>query len=283
MKLGIFVIDFDPELFIKIGVDSLVFPFNTSEEVLGRAERDFEVFLEFKPFEGGNIVNVFGEKANLKVLGCPSDEELRSKNLSKLEDTGYEVILDFVRFPSPANGDFFYSCFCKNCYDKAKELGYDLNDIRVGVAKYLKTDNVSLLEEWFRFKMDVIWDYLEWVGLKRAFFFTPSLCFLVGQSYSFDMNVIHPMIYPEDVGPACIEFELSHMKGALKDRVLEYLDGNELIGKEFEKALKTKAEVEPIIMISEDIEKKLGALSKAKRVYIFAYSKAKRDLFMKLV
>ena len=285
MKLGVFAVEFDPDFFLEIGVDSLVFPFDTSKDVLRRAEKDFEVFLEFKPFENGVVENVFGEKTNLKALGCPSDEKLRDKNLSKLEDVEYEVILDFVRFPSPANGDFFYSCFCENCREKAKELGYDLDNIKRNVKGYLKTDDIKLLEDWFNFKKEVIKDYLEWSGLKRAFFFTPSLSFLVGQSYDFELKCIHPMIYPEDMGPACIEYELSYMKGALKDVVLKNLEvrGDEVIGKEFEKVLKSKAEIEPIIMISENIRERLEMVKKAKKVYIFAYSADKKDLFAKLI
>ena len=284
MKLGIFAVEFDPEFFLEIGVESLVFPFDTPKDILKKAERDFEVFLEFKPFENGVVENIFGERTNLKALGCPSDEKLRAKNLSKLENVEYEVILDFVRFPSPANGDFFYSCFCENCHKKAKELGYDLNDIKRKVKEYLKTDNISLLEDWFNFKRDVIKDYLEWSGFKRAFFFTPSLSFLVGQSYDFKLKSIHPMIYPEAVGPACIKYELSYMKGSLRDVVLNNLEvrGDEVIRKEFEKALKSKAEVEPIIMISENIRERFEMVKKAKEVYIFAYSRDKRDLFAKL-
>lgn len=285
MKLGIFAVEFDPDFFLKIGAESLVFPFETPKDILKMAEKNFEVFLEFKPFENGVVENVFGERTNLKVLGCPSDEKLRTKNLSKLEDVEHEVILDFVRFPSPANGDFFYSCFCENCHEKAKELGYDLNDIKRRVKEYLKTDDISLLEDWFNFRRDVIRDYLEWSGLKRVFFFTPSLSFLVGQSYDFELECIHPMIYPEAVGPACIEYELSYMKETLRDVVLKNLEvsGDEVIGKEFEKALRSKAEIEPIIMISENIRERLEMVKKAKKVYIFAYSKDKRDLFAKLI
>ena len=285
MKLGVFAIDFDSDFFLKIGVESLVLPFDTPKEILKRAEKDFEVFLEFKPFEGGTVENVFGEKADLKILGCPSNEELRARNLSKLEDVEYEVILDFVRFPSPSNGDYFYSCFCESCYEKAKELGYDLDDIREKVKSYLKTDNINLLEDWFSFKRETIKDYLEWADLKRAFFFTPSLSFLVGQSYDFELKCIHPMIYPEAVGPACIGYELSYMKGALRDAVLKNLGarGDEVIRKEFEKALMSKVEIEPIIMISENIKERLEMVKEAKKVYIFAYSKDKKDLFVKLI
>jgi len=212
LKLGVFAVEFDPEFFLEIGVESLVFPFDTPKDVLKRAEKDFEVFLEFKPFENGVVENVFGERTNLKALGCPSDDKLRVKNISKLEDIEYDVILDFVRFPSPANGDFFYSCFCENCHERVKEFEFNLNEIKENVKKYLKTDDTSMLEDWFNFKREVIKDYLVWSGLKRAFFFTPSLSFLVGQSYDFELKCIHPMIYPEAVGPACIEYELSYMK-----------------------------------------------------------------------
>jgi len=36
MKLGVFAIDFDPDLFARIGFESIVFPFNTSREILRR-------------------------------------------------------------------------------------------------------------------------------------------------------------------------------------------------------------------------------------------------------
>jgi len=98
LKLGIFAIKFDPELFLEIEIESLVFPFDTSKDILKNAEKNFEVSLEFKPFENGIVENVFEKRTNLKALGCPSEEKLRSENLSKLEDVEYEVywiLLDF--------------------------------------------------------------------------------------------------------------------------------------------------------------------------------------------
>lgn len=286
MRLGVFAIDFDPDLFTRIGFESVVFPFNTSREILKTAEREFEVFIEFKPFEGGIIENIFGEKSKLGALGCPSDEKTRDKNLSKLENIPYDVILDFIRFPSPSNGRYFYSCFCKNCSRKAKELGYDLSVIKDKVKEYLETDNVDLLEEWFDFKRDLIKDYLEYSGLKRAFFFTPSLSFLVGQSYEFELTCIHPMIYPEPIGSACIEYELAYMKGELKSRVMENLGvvDDQVIRTELEKAINiSKSRIEPIITISENIEERIKMVERAEKIYIFAYSKDKRALFEKLV
>jgi hypothetical protein len=51
MALGFFVVDFDPDLFVEMGVDSLIFPFDTPKGVFREATKDFEVFVEFKPLE----------------------------------------------------------------------------------------------------------------------------------------------------------------------------------------------------------------------------------------
>jgi len=287
MRIGAFAIDFDPDFFLEMGFESLVFPFDTPKDVLRQAEKDFEVFIEFKPFETNGkyyVENVLGSKADLKVLGCPSNEELRKENIFKLRDVEYEVIMDFVRFPSPSNGEFFYSCFCEHCQRKAREMGYNLEEIRKNVREYLKTDKIGLLEDWFRFKQEVIEDYIEWVKLDRAFFFTPSLSFLVGQSYDFMLKCIHPMVYPEAVGPACIEYELSYMKGALKEAILKELGGkgDKLIEKEVKKAISiSKAKIEPIIMVSKNLAEriKLAERGGVEGVFIFAYSRDKRELF----
>ena len=60
------------------------------------------------------------------------------------------------------------------------------------------------------------------------------------------------------------------MKGALKDEILRNIGkrGDEIIRKEFEKALMSTAEVEPIIMISKNIKERLEMVKEAKKVYI---------------
>ncbi|WP_202318643.1 hypothetical protein [Archaeoglobus neptunius] len=284
MKLGVFVVDFDVEFLLELGIEGLILPFETHEHILKEAEKDFEIFLEFRPFDGGVIENVFGRKTRIRSLGCASDEGLWKRNFSKLEDVEYEIILDFVRFPSPANGNFFYSCFCEKCHKKARDFGYNLRVIRENVKDYLKTDDLVLLEDWFHFRQNVINEYIDWSELRKAFFFTPSLSFLVGQRYDFNMKCICPMLYPETVGPACIGYELAYMTGTLKHVVLENLgsSGDEVIGTEFKKALKSKAKIEPIIMISDNILRRLEMVKKAKRVFIFAYSNDKKGLFAKI-
>ncbi len=278
MRLGVYVIDFDRDFLLSKGFDSLVFPFNTPENVLKEAEKDFKVYLEFKPFEGGILKNVFGERGTVENLGCPSDDDLRRKNLKKLEDVCYDVILDFVRFPSPANGMFFYSCFCDSCRRKARKMGFNLKSIEEGVKGYLKGGDVEGLRDWFEFKKEVIRDYVEGYGFKRAFFFSPSICFLVGQDYGFRLHRFHPMLYPEDLGPACIGYEVKMLEGPLKTEVVKALGkiDDSLIGREFKKL---KAKSEPIIMISDNIKRRIDMLRGAERVYIFAYSKDRKNLF----
>ena len=278
MKLGAYVLDFDRDFLMSKGFDSLVFPLNTPDYVLREAEKDFKVYLEFKPFEGGVVENVYGKTARLGPLGCPSDERLREENFRRVEEVGYEVILDFVRFPSPSNGDFFYSCFCECCVGKARELGFDLEVIRKSVIEFVKGGDVGKLGDWFEFKREVIRDYIESYGFKRAFVFTPSLSFLVGQSYDLGLRVYYPMLYPEDVGPACIGYELKRMDDRLKGLVLSELGGLDelVIRREFER-IRVKAE--PIVMAMGNLRRKLELLKDAERVYIFAYSKSSRQKF----
>jgi hypothetical protein len=54
-----------------------------------------------------------------------------------------------------------------------------------------------------------------------------------------------------------------------------------LIEKEFEKAMKSKAKVEPIITVSENLAERLKLAEKGgtDKVFLFAYSRDKRGLF----
>lgn len=122
------------------GIRSLIFGFATPPKVLQSAGENFEVYLEYQPFAPGGIQdylveNVLGEHRDLGPLGCPTNVELQRANLHKLEKRLSEghvsgVILDLVRYPSPANETFFYSCFCKNCRQTSKSMGYDIDEFK---------------------------------------------------------------------------------------------------------------------------------------------------------
>jgi hypothetical protein len=254
MNLGAFVLEpsdleLHEDLLRQAGVDRLVFPFDTAPHIVERARRHFRIFLEFKPFMGSTVENVFGERKALDALGCPNDREVRGRNLEalmrRLEETIVDgVILDFVRFPSPANGPFFWSCFCSDCKKAADALGYDLEESRTEISGMLGEDQPRHRDRptarlsspksamiglrtlaWCAFKSAVITEYVrEWAEAvseahKGAFVFSPSIAFLVGQDYramSALLDSLHPMIYPEgSLGPACLGFEIAALADGL--------------------------------------------------------------------
>lgn len=77
----------------------------------------------------------------------------------KLEEVKIDgIILDFVRFPSPANDDFFYSCFCGSCGKTADSLGYDFKSMRKDVENFYQ-----------KLKKEVIAQYVEKFFKLRSF------------------------------------------------------------------------------------------------------------------
>src|SRR5687768_3024093 len=69
--------------------------------------------------------------------GCPNDPELREAHLSHVRRlvgsgafTGF--ILDGIRFGSPNAAEGFFTCFCARCEAKARQLGFDFEQMRAG-------------------------------------------------------------------------------------------------------------------------------------------------------
>jgi len=286
-EVGLYIVDYDPDIFKELGVKSLIFPSSVPREIVEDAEREFEVFIDFKPFEGGTIENIFNVKNRLGPLGCPSDIDLWSRNLEKVGYDREMLILDFVRYPSPAYKDDFYTCFCDKCREMASMIGYNLDDIKSDVKLYLRNGDTKFLDEWFRLKRDVINEYLKWASIKRAFYFTPSLSRLVGQDYRLHrLDVIHPMIYIEDIGPAAIGTEVKYLSGGLRRLILSWLDpiDNTLIGREYRKAVDlSKARVEPIINIGDDLQSKLSQVMDAGKIYLFTYTRRNYGILKKVI
>ncbi len=244
MIKGAFVLNYKAldERIYKYGFKELFFSLDTPIELLKDMRRKFRIILEFKPFEsnGKYITNIYNEKEDLKALSCPTDIENWERNIEKLrEKLSYvdAIALDFVRFPSFSNGKFFLSCFCKNCERFAKDLRYDFNILKDSVIKFLKLDlkGASL---WFEYRRKVLEEYLKYIKKRinievRAFVFTPTLSYFVGQDYKTFLNYLHklhPMIYPEgNLGPACIGYEIYHFSKLLNidvSKVYEILNIN---------------------------------------------------------
>jgi hypothetical protein len=319
------------QLLAEAGIGEVVFGFDTPENILSEAKESFEVFLEFKPFATSGISeyfveNLFGQRRDLDALGCPSNRKLRERNLFKLKEKLLDVkvsgiILDFVRFPSFVDGDFFYSCFCEEC-----SRAHDYIKLKRDVERFYRSlargeIRADLLSDWLSFKRDVISGYVgEFVRFlprrmeKRAFLFSPSLSPMVGQDYerlSSLLDVIHPMIYPEGgLGPACLGFEIwsfvSKANLMLEDvysflgiedpcnpKDLESLKARglpaEIIRRETEKAIElSNTEVRPIITVvnippKDTVERiELAMEGGAKAVHLFGFSPETAENFSAL-
>lgn len=169
-------------------------------------------------------VRVDGERIDgIEAKGCLNNPDVRNYALARIKDiiSHYPdvdtLFLDHVEFPTYNIKDNF-SCFCKYCYEKAKEMGYNLSEIKEAVYDfYKKIKNVSkqmlknikyykslfdtidilinnpLLFDWIKFKTDSV---IEFVKEARSIIkeenknialgltgFTPSLGYLGSRNY----------------------------------------------------------------------------------------------------
>lgn len=234
---------------------------------------DLDVYVHFWTFLAPEttikygIKNIYGETLLWSNSGCPNNTEIKNSSLEWIEKTASNldidgIILDGIRFPSPANGlNAFLSCFCEYCHNAAKEHGFDLKEIRkelkrifknvdkffIGVSAPIDTlhflVNHRAVLDWLIFKhksiethLQVVRQKMQDVGMELNLgvdLFTPSLAPLVGQDYqqlATHVDLIQPMIYHKGSGPACINYELANLALTLpsireKQEVLEALYG----------------------------------------------------------
>jgi len=211
------------------------------------------------------IKNIYGDRLLWSDSGCPNNPGIKNSSIEWIEKTASKfdidgIILDGIRFPSPANGlNVFLSCFCEYCHNAAKEHAMDLKEIRNGLKNILKDIDkfvfgiltpIDMLHhlvshraafDWLIFKCQTIETYLQIVRQKimdlgmdldlGVALFTPSLAPLVGQDYqkiAAHVDLIQPMAYHRGKGPACINHELACLTLSLpsnreKQEVLEAL------------------------------------------------------------
>jgi hypothetical protein len=167
-----------------------------------------------QPSQGwGNFV-ASGEMSETFRFSCPNNPEVLETSLSNLEHLllAYDfdgVLLDKIRFPSPANGlSEVFTCFCPHCRNAAKNWGLDLDEVIQRLLGVNKNDfhdrnhqsfsgapwidnlliNDSLIKEFIRFKCDSISKVVAQIdiltrklGKKLALdIFSPGLAPLVG-------------------------------------------------------------------------------------------------------
>ncbi len=302
--------EYDKSAVKRLHADELFFSIDAPNRILADARKHFKVFLEFKPFEShGNLIkNIFNEKKDLKALCCPTNRNIWKINLERLkEKISYAdgVALDFVRFPSFSAEKFFFSCFCKSCRSFAEENGFDFDILKESALNFYRRD-FEKSGYWFEFKRFVLKSYLEYFeeevcAERRAFVFSPSLAYFVGQDYDVFLRYLdklHPMVYPEgNLGPACIGYEVYHlsillnidlqevyeilgikMKNLPKSREKLFKNGmpDEIIYHEVKKLNRSAVPIITTLNLPQDIIKRRFEICRKagfKRFAIFGFSK----------
>ena len=185
------------------------------------------------------VLGLDGRRDLWAGAGCPNNPNIireSVKSICAAARLGVDgVVLDGVRFPSPASGSsLFLTCFCEYCVDKAKNLGYEPSEIKEAMQEGIDPTSLlnlpnqdvdpSALNDWVALRIhsikDQVSNIVESVKASNprlevgAALFTPSLANLVGQSYSelsSILDFIQPMIYHKGSGLACINFELANL------------------------------------------------------------------------
>jgi len=176
---------------------------------------------------------------------CPNEEkyimEVFKHYQKQLLEEGFDgVLLDRIRFPSPANGfETLFTCFCQSCQDKfQKEYNEDLSDYRDKIKdllhelRFMKIKDLSgyrnlsdmimrnNLKKFFDFREQSIYQLTRMfadeakqkgkiVGLNL---FAPSIAPLSAQNYRLLSGIcdwIKPMAYCHTAGPAGLPLEFS--------------------------------------------------------------------------
>jgi len=179
-------------------------------------------------------ISINGEKKQWFSSGCPNNPDVIDFALEKYEKTAKKdiagIFCDGIRFASPASGlEAFFTCFCKYCERKAKDLGLDFDrmkkDVRILydrckagfplIDPYISEKPSTTLSyfislpgvcDWLWFRKKVIIDFVERLSkiVKEknkkfgGYFFSPCLSGLVGQDYSSlskYIDVCSPMLY----------------------------------------------------------------------------------------
>ena len=243
----------------SLGIDVIFTDLKNVEKVKEHGFKAYVCVWVFKTSDTSHkIENVYGKKMLWNCSGCPNNPKLRELSIQHIRNVMEHdvdgIVLDGVRFPSPASGlNSFLSCFCKHCDEKARELGFNLDNIKSNLKDKRGIDIISCTEFW-RFRCESIIDYVKEVkdivnSELGAALFTPTLSQIVGQDYyelSKMLDFIQPMIYHKGSGLACMNYEIYRLIEELDIREVDTLykilnyDSLKLPAKELKNGLPTE-------------------------------------------
>lgn len=211
------------------------------------------------------VVNAWGE---VKLFafnnsGCIMNPALMENILSRIERVVDEtdadaIILDALRFPSPHDMEWLFTCFCRYCRDFMKSLNINSEELAENVRRaarnihlypHLNPVEFNALQTLFYVRqravehaLTLIGDLTGKLGIKLwGAVFPPSLAWMVGQNY-FILNrfldQVQVMLYHSGRGAACLNHELASLVKLISSlssigvedslKVLSYLTGFEV-------------------------------------------------------
>lgn len=192
--------------------------------------------------------DIYGKRQEWFSSGCPNNAAIRERNLREISrlcktEGADGVIIDGARFASPFSSwdiQAFFTCFCKDCEQKAGLLGFHFGRMKQGALALYEfsvgkrescSEHLGDIASWLEFRRVCTTEHLrnfsqavkkESPGLETgAFLFSPSIAWMVGQSYGDlkgCLDIFVPMIYrayKQDYGPACLNHELSRLAALL--------------------------------------------------------------------
>ena len=229
----------------EVGITGIMGPKEAAAPALAQG---LEVLLCGGAFPAGGYegedhlaLDVRGERQVWFYSGCPNHGPTRQANLAmyrKLASTPgvLGLVIDGARFASPASSlepEAFFTCFCPRCLAKMGQLGFDPERVQAGVSALYawlreggpRPRDWAGVADWLAFRRICAGEHLKNFAnlahraglLAGAFFFSPGLAGLVGQSYrdmAHTLDMISPMLYPAypqregDPGTACLNWEL---------------------------------------------------------------------------
>jgi hypothetical protein len=238
----------------EAGYDGVVISASAAPGIFAAArEAGLEIWMCYGAHSTGEFfgadhgaIDAKGRPAPWFGSSCPNDTEINAFNMnSALNAAGNipglkGIFVDGARFASFASAEgigSFFGCFCPRCMAKMREMGYDPEALKSGIAQlmdYIDGGDGDIpflrdsIENWFNFRADCVKKYMDAFAIKAhaanlkagAFVFAPSLWWFVGQrpECCSALDAASPMLYrayPHRDGTACLSHEWACFKEML--------------------------------------------------------------------
>ena len=195
---------------------------------------------------GEGVIDLYGRRKlfAFENSGCISNPRIQIRFLQtveKLTSMGCRIVVDALRFPSPADGLSLLSCFCRYCISKIPKLDIVRKRLRDSIDKRDSRSFAEILIELGEYRSVIATELAEkakeisrkYGAVVESAVFPPSISKIVGQNLHklcriYDRTQI--MLYHKCRGPACYSHEIYSLYKTLTNlklnpnKVFEELD-----------------------------------------------------------